>query len=704
MSTDPRWLALLASLTLALLAAPPALASPPANDNFSAPTTVTGGSSTPATNAQATFETGEPEPHGHGMHSVWFAYTPPSGGLTTLDICDAAFDSTLGVYTGASVGALTEIVTNDDSPACPSGTNASSLSFTATAATTYHIQVDSYYDTTGTFTLLVNRVHNDNLANPIDISAGGTFAGITNFATAQTSENKHGGATAAYTAAHSIWFSYTPTASGPVEFATCGSDFDTTMGIYSAGLSFPLSSLAENDDSSACGPSSHQSDFTVNLTSGSSYDLAVDGYSGAVGNVVLRLSPRNDLFANASVLNASGPGTLSGQTDFATKESGEPNHAGDAGGRSVWYRVTPSASGPLTIDTCSRAYAGLETLLAVYTGATVGALTPVASSRDTTACGDGKQSLVTFNAVAGAAYRVAVDAVGGAAGPFGLNLRPPANDSFATPTVLTGAAPTDTTQMTIGASREIGEPTHAGAPGERSVWLDWTAVASGPVTVTTCGTDFDTLLAAYTGGAVNALTPVASNDDSTVCGASAHQSAITFNAVMGAVYHLAVDGKYNEYGTLQLHLAGTPAPPMTPMKPPTTTTTPTFAAPVIPTPLAAIFGGLTPPRTLHPRDLAAGRLTFIVRCARACTIDAALTAAQKLAKQLHLASAPLLTTIATGSARGGPGLVRVTLHATKRARNRLRKLASLPVTLRLRVRDTATGKTVSATQKLTLKR
>jgi hypothetical protein len=54
---------------------------------------------------------------------------------------------------------------------------------------------------------------------------------------------------------------------------------------------------------------------------------------------------------------------------------------------------------------------------------------------------------------------------------------------------------------------------HAGDAGGRSVWWSWTAARGGVVSFDTCGAEFDTLLAVYTGDRVDALTKVASNDD-----------------------------------------------------------------------------------------------------------------------------------------------------------------------------------------------
>ena len=68
------------------------------------------------------------------------------------------------------------------------------------------------------------------------------------------------------------------------------------------------------------------------------------------------------------------------------------------------------------------------------------------------------------------------------------------------------------------------------------------------------GSSFDTLLAAYTGIAVNALTPVASNDNCTTGGGSPGASCITWSFTQGTVYSLQVDGVNGATGNVSITL------------------------------------------------------------------------------------------------------------------------------------------------------
>ena len=131
-------------------------------------------------------------------------------------------------------------------------------------------------------------------------------------------------------------------------------------------------------------------------------------------------APANDYFASRIVLSGSSL-TTGGTNAKATREAGEPRHAGNAGGRSVWWTWTAPASGTATIDTAG---SNFDTLLAVYNGTSVSALTAVAANDD--AGGGTLSSKVTFSAVAGRQYQIAVDGYGGASGSIALRLNLPA--------------------------------------------------------------------------------------------------------------------------------------------------------------------------------------------------------------------------------------------------------------------------------------
>src|SRR6266581_2976450 len=133
--------------------------------------------------------------------------------------------------------------------------------------------------------------------------------------------------------------------------------------------------------------------------------------AGFPATLVLGAAPANDAFASSQVLTGSS-GSITGTNVGATKEAGEPNHAGNSGGHSVWYQWIAPSSSPVTIDTVGSAF---NTLLAVYTGSSLTNLSLVASNDDIVP-GTNLQSRVTFLASAGTAYQIAVDGFNGLAG------------------------------------------------------------------------------------------------------------------------------------------------------------------------------------------------------------------------------------------------------------------------------------------------
>jgi subtilisin family serine protease len=141
----------------------------PANDDFANAQSISGASATVnGTDVNATREFGEPDhlpdSSSLGDKTVWYNWTAPSSGQVNLDTCTMDFDTFLAVYTGGSVGGLSQLASNDDSIPCDSG---SQLSFTATAGTTYRIAVGGVGGSEGTFTL---RIKMDDVTAPKVIS------------------------------------------------------------------------------------------------------------------------------------------------------------------------------------------------------------------------------------------------------------------------------------------------------------------------------------------------------------------------------------------------------------------------------------------------------------------------------------------------------------------------------------------------------
>jgi hypothetical protein len=563
-------------LTIGLVAAILTFASAahaaPANDAFSAATTLPAGlpNSDAGSNVDATKELGEPNHAGDpGGHSVWYSWTPSSSGRVGVRNSCSGLDALIAVYTGTGVGALAPVASNEDVLGLSCFFASPEFEFDASAGTTYRIAIDGKDGAQGSFNLQLNPPpSNDDFAAAT--SVGGSLPqsvfGSTKVADKEPGEPNHAGDPGG----HSVWYSWTPSSSGPVDISTCssffGGSFDTALAVYTGSSLGSLTPVASNDDGSGqnafpqCSFADSEVEFAA--TAATTYRIAVDGASGSTGNFTLRLDgrPANDGFDTPQVLSPSIPTNTTTVTNkFATKQGGEPDHAGDPGGASVWYSWTPASSGEVAISTCSFDE-DFEALLGVYTGSAVNALVPVASSSEpvTGPCGSYGVE-VRFSAVAGTDYKIAVDGKGGAESRFSLTIEgPPANDAFAAAQPLGPGLPTGMAGTTKRASKEAGEPDHDGDPGGHSVWYSWTPSSSGPVDVSICpynenGTRFT--LAVYTGSSVNGLTPVLSEESlPTGCGSGA--ATEEFAASVGTTYRIAIDGKGGGEGIFSFEIRG----------------------------------------------------------------------------------------------------------------------------------------------------
>lgn len=133
----------LAGATLA--GAAPAMAAPPANDDFAAAQRVGIGVEYSGSLAEATPELGEPAHSRYGpVRSVWFRYRAPRSGRLTIDTGGSEFDTVLAVYRGSDPSNLHLVAADDDGS--PSGNFGSTVRFKTKRGRVYRIAVDTFFD------------------------------------------------------------------------------------------------------------------------------------------------------------------------------------------------------------------------------------------------------------------------------------------------------------------------------------------------------------------------------------------------------------------------------------------------------------------------------------------------------------------------------------------------------------------------------
>ena len=234
--------------------------------------------------------------------------------------------------------------------------------------------------------------------------------------------------------------------------------------------------------------------------------LAAVGLSAAavLPGVAVAAPPPNNDFSAAQPLSGTST-TSDGTTVGATLETGEPSHFTGTTG-SVWYSWTAPLNSNVRVDTCTGQQANR---IQVYTGSSVGALTPVDVTPDANRCA-GSSDANRFHAVTGTTYRIVViEYVTKGSFTLALSAPPaPANDYFADAQNI-GSLPARIAATTTDTTVEPGEDGYFGrATDAQSVWYRWTAPKDTRMWLDNCGADYGTKVRLYTGAALNSLSPV----------------------------------------------------------------------------------------------------------------------------------------------------------------------------------------------------
>lgn len=131
--------------------------------------------------------------------------------------------------------------------------------------------------------------------------------------------------------------------------------------------------------------------------------------------------------------------------------------------------------------------------------------------------------------------------------PSPAEAAPPPNDGFAGRKVV-ASLPYEDVQNTAEATVEPGEPSACFGESEsgNTVWYQFTPSADSVIVADTLGSDFDTVVAVYTGTSLVDLHQVACEDDTQ----SSLQARVAFSAAGGTTYFVQVGGYFGDSGTL----------------------------------------------------------------------------------------------------------------------------------------------------------
>lgn len=525
------WLFVLALLAATLLPHN-ASALPPPNDRFQLAQVIKGVSGVVSGSiVDATSQPGEPVHSDRGdRRTIWYRWRPGAPLFTTFSTQGSTPDTVLSVYTGLSLNTLTLIALNDD--ASP-GSRYSKAQFTTRPDLDYWIMIDGAGNETGPITLSWTSIPRNDAFQNFELLAtpSGRFEGDSSGAGLQTGENPPVDPDVGGT----VWFAWASLVDGDVVFDTVGSSFDTVIEVYLGDDFLGLTPVAQDDNSGAAPGSSSVS---FHAESGGRYRIVIGGRGGASGPYRLNWHqtlppPGNDNLGAAQRIVGT-TGQVSGANDSASVEMEEPAVVGDAAHLSVWFRWVAPRSGTVFFEAPSSFF---PVRLNAFTGETYEELKRVAQGVSTPPLDSDR---LEFSVLEGVEYMIALDSRDPFGGAFTLQWNftdlNTENNHFSNARRLQGFNGVVTGENYY-ADLELGEPLHAGDPGARSVWYRWVAPANMRVRWTTQGSNFDTLLAVYTGESLETgLKTVAANDDFD----QRTTSQVDFTAEAGTRYYIAV--------------------------------------------------------------------------------------------------------------------------------------------------------------------
>ncbi len=428
----------------------------------------------------------------------------------------------------------------------------------------------------------------DALANRgVILGARGSGSGSNLGATREAGEPVHGG----LPGGASVWLAWTAPADGLVTFNTAGSTFETLLGVYAydralrGGPPGPLDStkpfadlkqVARADGVSGGGPV-NRGLLTLGVRAGVEYELAVDGYSGATGEirfdwdfkVVKELVPVIVIDEPDRALRIGDRLQLTAQI---TVESG-------ARVKYQWLlndQEIPNQEDPtLVLPSLAADQVGIYQLRLKAGRDKEGELIWFSSPVEIQINSEGQTNALArdrlFDALTTPLTPDDNGGGGGGRGGAGINPRPMSFRHAAPAANPIGVARGyNGTQIfnTVYAGRDPAEPLHCQLVGGASYWFAYEAPANGKVKLDTDGSTFDTILATYTFEApltgYTGLIPVACDHTPGPVGPVASGSRVEFQAFRARTYLVVVDGFQGAKGTAHLNYSLVTNPPIEP--------------------------------------------------------------------------------------------------------------------------------------------
>ncbi len=486
---------------------------------------------------------------------VWYCYTAPCSTFVTVRMTGANYNPSLEVYAGCACPSINP----------PLGCDSDQLTFLAQAGSQYLIRIGGVATSQGSGLLTVECseppacppgavAENEPCGSDLNsgcedypnppmysiISCGDTVCG-----TAWSDSGWRDTDWYRLVLTQDTFVTWSAVAAFPIQIAA----WDISGGCYGTSLGHRFGGILDTVR------------LTAFLTAGT-YTFFVAPYagygSGCDSKTVsytawLTCTPPPPPPANDDCANAIPIGELV-DLPFSTAHATLDGPGNCISGANIWYRYTASCNSAVTLSTCGSDF---PAKIAVYKG---GSCDPVGPRLN---CGDNYYACdpynsgnrVNFTAAAGFTYLIEIGGeyssdTGNGKLSIVCGPPPPANDDCAN-AIPIGNMPYGQSFSNLGATTDgpdepascnFSDYTHI----ESDIWYCYTAPCTGEVSVSVCGSNYDTKLAVYEGCECPVgAPPILCSDDT--CGFQELQSAVVFQTTAGSRYLIRIGG----YGGIQ---------------------------------------------------------------------------------------------------------------------------------------------------------
>ena len=306
-----------------------------------------------------------------------------------------------------------------------------------------------------------------------------------------------------------VWFTYTPGVSGVVTIDTCGSDYDTVVQAYAGtcGALAPVGGGGCNDDSQgACPGNSYASYAEFPGTAGTTYHILAGGFNGHTGilHIVANVAAPESLTVNSTPNSAVS--INANPADIGANFGGPTPFTRTYGAGTVVHLSAPSSDGFNVFQ---------------------------------------KWQLDGVDQPPGSAISIAMNS-----GHTATAVYASPNDHCAGAIALTNGI---LYTMNTAAATSTGDPLVPCGPLSNGVWFAYTPVVHEQVTISTCGSDFDTMVEVFTGtcGALERVPYGCDDDNGPNCNPS-RQASVVINGLPGVTYYILAGGYNGLTGNLDM--------------------------------------------------------------------------------------------------------------------------------------------------------